>query len=308
MTGNARPAGCHRRCQGRYAQAHQAHGPSGMRRRGLRQDRGGAARGVQARGRQIASRSWCSARLPFWRSSISRTFKDRFAPFGVERRGAQPFSHARAAGRVRLRAFAEGSDRCARGHAPSAFARCEPHEPGPGDHRRGAALRRAATRSSSRTCASSIDVLTLSATPIPRTMQMSLSGVRDMSLILTPPDDRRPVERARRRVGPRRGERRHSGASLPEAGRCTTCPTASGPSRTQWRRVHGGRRARRAWAWRTGRWTKDALEKVMEEFSRRAARCAGGHHHHRVRHRQPAHATRSSSRIRSVWAWRRCTS
>ena len=39
-----------------------------------------------------------------------------------------------------------------------------------------------------------IDVLTLSATPIPRTMQMSLSGVRDMSLILTPPDERRAVE------------------------------------------------------------------------------------------------------------------
>ena len=40
----------------------------------------------------------------------------------------------------------------------------------------------------------SIDVLTLSATPIPRTMQMSLSGVRDMSLIMTPPDERRAVE------------------------------------------------------------------------------------------------------------------
>ncbi|MDO4854530.1 MAG: transcription-repair coupling factor [Coriobacteriia bacterium] len=40
----------------------------------------------------------------------------------------------------------------------------------------------------------SVDVLTLSATPIPRTMQMGLSGVRDMSLILTPPGDRRPVE------------------------------------------------------------------------------------------------------------------
>lgn len=39
----------------------------------------------------------------------------------------------------------------------------------------------------------SIDVLTLSATPIPRTMQMGLSGVRDMSLIMTPPDERRPV-------------------------------------------------------------------------------------------------------------------
>lgn len=39
-----------------------------------------------------------------------------------------------------------------------------------------------------------IDVLALSATPIPRTMQMSLSGVRDVSLILTPPSERRPVE------------------------------------------------------------------------------------------------------------------
>ena len=40
----------------------------------------------------------------------------------------------------------------------------------------------------------SVDVLTLSATPIPRTMQMGISGVRDMSVILTPPDDRRPVK------------------------------------------------------------------------------------------------------------------
>ena len=39
-----------------------------------------------------------------------------------------------------------------------------------------------------------VDVLTLSATPIPRTMQMSLSGVRDMSLILTPPPNRHAVE------------------------------------------------------------------------------------------------------------------
>lgn len=38
-----------------------------------------------------------------------------------------------------------------------------------------------------------IDVLTLSATPIPRTMQMAMSGVRDMSLITTPPTGRRPV-------------------------------------------------------------------------------------------------------------------
>ena len=39
-----------------------------------------------------------------------------------------------------------------------------------------------------------IDVLTLSATPIPRTLQMSLSGIRDISLIETPPKNRLPVQ------------------------------------------------------------------------------------------------------------------
>ncbi|MBE0446853.1 MAG: transcription-repair coupling factor [Actinobacteria bacterium] len=37
------------------------------------------------------------------------------------------------------------------------------------------------------------DTLTLSATPIPRTLQMSLAGVRDMSVIETPPEDRHPI-------------------------------------------------------------------------------------------------------------------
>jgi transcription-repair coupling factor (superfamily II helicase) len=38
-----------------------------------------------------------------------------------------------------------------------------------------------------------IDVLSLSATPIPRTLQMSLAGLRDISVIETPPEGRRPV-------------------------------------------------------------------------------------------------------------------
>jgi transcription-repair coupling factor (superfamily II helicase) len=38
-----------------------------------------------------------------------------------------------------------------------------------------------------------VDVLTLSATPIPRTLYMSLMGARDMSLITTPPRDRQPI-------------------------------------------------------------------------------------------------------------------
>ncbi len=39
----------------------------------------------------------------------------------------------------------------------------------------------------------SVDVLTLSATPIPRTLHMSLMGIRDLSIINTPPADRRAV-------------------------------------------------------------------------------------------------------------------
>jgi len=39
-----------------------------------------------------------------------------------------------------------------------------------------------------------VDVLTLSATPIPRTLYMSLTGSRDMSTIQTPPQERQPVE------------------------------------------------------------------------------------------------------------------
>jgi transcription-repair coupling factor (superfamily II helicase) len=44
-----------------------------------------------------------------------------------------------------------------------------------------------------------VDVLSLSATPIPRTLQMSLAGLRDISVIETPPEGRRPI---RTYVGP----------------------------------------------------------------------------------------------------------
>ena len=40
----------------------------------------------------------------------------------------------------------------------------------------------------------SIDVLTMTATPIPRTLQMSIVGIRDMSVIYEPPQDRKPIQ------------------------------------------------------------------------------------------------------------------
>jgi transcription-repair coupling factor (superfamily II helicase) len=39
-----------------------------------------------------------------------------------------------------------------------------------------------------------VDVISMSATPIPRTLQMSMAGVRDISVIETPPEGRRPVK------------------------------------------------------------------------------------------------------------------
>ena len=38
-----------------------------------------------------------------------------------------------------------------------------------------------------------VDILTLSATPIPRTLNMAMTGIRDMSVIETPPQDRQPI-------------------------------------------------------------------------------------------------------------------
>ena len=40
--------------------------------------------------------------------------------------------------------------------------------------------------------AEGVDVLTLTASPIPRTLEMALTGIRDLSMVNTPPADRRP--------------------------------------------------------------------------------------------------------------------
>ena len=45
-----------------------------------------------------------------------------------------------------------------------------------------------------KTLKNTVDVLTLTATPIPRTLHMSLSGIRDISVLEEPPQDRRPVQ------------------------------------------------------------------------------------------------------------------
>ena len=117
-----------------------------------------------------------------------------------------------------LDGFARGQGRHPDRHPPAALARRAPEGPRAADRRRGAALRREAEGAAAPAASCKVDVLSLSATPIPRTLQMSLAGLRDISVIETPPEGRRPVQHLRRRVrrGAReRGDRARAGARGP---------------------------------------------------------------------------------------------
>ena len=119
-------------------------------------------------------------------------FKDRFDPFGVTVEVLSRFRTPEQQSRA-LAGFADGSVSVLVGTHRLLSRDVNPHDLGlviiDEEQRFGVGH-----KEQMKNLRESIDVLTLSATPIPRTMQMSLSGVRDMSLILTPPDDRRPVE------------------------------------------------------------------------------------------------------------------
>ena len=120
------------------------------------------------------------------------TFKERFEPFGVKVEVLSRF-RTPAQQKQALADFAEGTVSVLVGTHRLLSRDVNPHDLGlviiDEEQRFGVAH-----KEQLKNMRESIDVLTLSATPIPRTMQMGLSGVRDMSLIITPPDDRRPVE------------------------------------------------------------------------------------------------------------------
>ena len=140
-----------------------------------------------------------------------------------------------------------------------------------------------------------VDVISMSATPIPRTLQMSLAGLRDISVIETPPEGRRPGQDVRRRV--RRGARQAGARARARARRAGVLPAQ--PRRVDRRdgraparpvpgdalhrrpRPDGGQDARGA----------DA------ELPARRGRRARVDEHHRVGHRHPAgeHARSSTA-------------
>ena len=120
-----------------------------------------------------------------------QTFFERFAPFGVE---VDVLSRFRTPGQQKraLTAFAEGKVDVLIGTHRLLSADVNPHNLGlviiDEEQRFGVQH-----KEQLKNLREQIDVLTLSATPIPRTMQMAISGVRDMSLITTPPTGRRSV-------------------------------------------------------------------------------------------------------------------
>ncbi len=121
-----------------------------------------------------------------------QTFSERFAPYGTR---VEVLSRFRSAKQQKdaLAGFANGEVEVLIGTHRLLSADVNPHDLGlvviDEEQRFGVQA-----KEQLKNLREQVDVLTMSATPIPRTMQMAVSGVRDMSLIKTPPLHRRPVK------------------------------------------------------------------------------------------------------------------
>ena len=78
-------------------------------------------------------------------------------------------------------------------HPPAAQPRHPVQGPRPGRRRRGAAVRRRAQGADEAAAHRRSTCCRMSATPIPRTLEMAITGIREMSTITTPPEERHPV-------------------------------------------------------------------------------------------------------------------
>ena len=120
------------------------------------------------------------------------TFRERFADFPVKVEMLSRFRSAAEQKRI-LQDFAQGRVDVLIGTHRLLSQDLQPKDLGlvivDEEQRFGVAQKEALRRLKVR-----VDVLTLTATPIPRTLQMSLSGVRDITVIETPPRDRHPIQ------------------------------------------------------------------------------------------------------------------
>ena len=180
----------------------------------------------RSRRSRTASRSRCSCRRRCWSSSTSRPSPSGTPSFPVD--GARRCPGSRPTRRPR-----RSSPGCADGTVDVVI----------GTHRllteRGRGSRTSAwssstrssasassTRSSSRRCAPTSTCSRCRATPIPRTLEMAVTGIREMSTLATPPEERHPVltfvgavrREADRRGDPARAAARGPGLLRPQPG------------------------------------------------------------------------------------------
>jgi transcription-repair coupling factor (superfamily II helicase) len=127
-----------------------------------------------------------------------RTFEARLTGYPMTIRAISASRRRRS--RTRPRGLKDGQGRRRHRHAPPPLEGRALQGPRAPRRRRRAALRRA-HKERIKQLRAQVDVLTLTATPIPRTLQMAVTGLRDLSLITTPPVDRRAVRTDRHALG-----------------------------------------------------------------------------------------------------------
>jgi transcription-repair coupling factor (superfamily II helicase) len=174
----------------RDMESRQADGSADLRRCRLRQDRGRGARRVQGDQRRQAGRVLVPTTV--LAQQHYRTMSNRLSKFPVRVEVLSRFRTAAQQHKV-IDGLRAGTVDLVVGTHRLLSQDVEFKDLGLLDHRRGAALRRGAEGDAQATAHAKVDVLTLSATPIPRTLHMSLSGIRDMSTINTPPKERQPI-------------------------------------------------------------------------------------------------------------------
>ena len=144
-----------------------------------------------------------------------------------------------------------------------------------------------------------VDVLALSATPIPRTLHMSLSGLRDISIIETPPEGRRPIRTSVGEYDEDADQGRRSSGSTPAAVRRSTSTTASRRSR-RWARSSASSARGCASSSRTGRWASASSRSGCTPSSPATPTCSS-------RPRSSSRASTSRRPTRSSWSAPTCS-
>ena len=189
VCGDAGPADHHQRGQGGHG-AGNPDGPPGLRRRGLRQDRDrGAGRVQGGAGRQAGGRA--GAHHAAGTAALSRPSANA-SPASRCGSSRCPASRPARKPRTPWRGCA-----AAPSTSSSAPTGCFPRTPQFKDlglvivdeeQRFGVEHKEALKK-----MRTNVDVLAMSATPIPRTLEMSLTGIRETSTLATPPEERHPV-------------------------------------------------------------------------------------------------------------------